>query len=65
MSSEQVNEGEPGRESCREVRRPWAGRAVLALFPLAVLAATSHQMLLLQAAERWREFSSYRSVRRP
>lgn len=57
MSSEHGNSGEAVRKPFREARRRWAERALLALFSLAVLAATSHQMLLLRATERWRAFS--------
>ena len=57
MSNSQANDGEAGRETSGAGRRAWAGRAMLALVPLAVLVATGHQMLQLRAEERWLEFS--------
>lgn len=57
MSNRQANDGEAGRETFRTGRRVWAGRAMLALVPLAVLVATGHRMLQLRAEQRWREFS--------
>ena len=57
MSNKQANDGEAGRETSGAGRRAWAGRAMLALVPLAVLVATGHQMLQLRAEERWLEFS--------
>ena len=56
MSTNDAND-EAGRETSGAGRRAWAGRAMLALVPLAVLVATGHQMLQLRAEERWLEFS--------
>ena len=57
MSTKKANDGDAGRETSQAGRRAWGRRAMLALVPLAVLAATGHQVLQLRAEERWREFS--------
>lgn len=57
MSNTQASDGEAGRGMSLAGRTAWTGRAMLALLPLAVLVATGHQMLQLQAEERWREFA--------
>ena len=57
MSNKHANDVDVGRGTSRARRTAWATRVMLALVPLAVLVATTDQMLQLRAEERWREFS--------
>ena len=55
MSSNRAKDREVGRE--RAGRTAWLGRAMLALVPLVVLAATGHHVLQQRLEERWTEFA--------
>ena len=57
MSSRRSEDGEVGWETPKAGRTAWSGRAMLALVPLVILAATGHNVLRQLAEERWREFS--------
>ena len=64
MSSRDTENGETGRETPRTGRKAWAGRAILALVPLAILAATGHHMLHQRLEEQFRRFGQER-IRAP
>ena len=64
MSSRDTENGEAGRETPITGRKAWAGRAILALVPLAILAATGHHMLHQRLEEQFRRFGQER-IRAP
>ena len=64
MSSRDTENGEAGRKTPRTGRRAWAGRAILALVPLAILATTGHHMLHQRLEEQFRRFGQER-IRAP
>lgn len=64
MSSRDTENGETGQETPMTGRKAWAGRAVLALVPLAILAATGHHMLHQRLEEQLRRFGQER-IRAP
>lgn len=64
MSSRDTENGEAGRNTPRTGRKAWAGRAILALMPLAILATTGHHMLHQRLEEQFRRFGQER-IRAP